>query len=340
MKVLYSFLGVGNGHASRARELIPELQKHCTVTIASSGRCVEVSSDLPVDLHFRGLGFYFGKTGGIDLGKTFWELAALPGLIRDIRRIPIQSYDLVINDCEPVTAYAARRWGVPLVSMSHQASFASPKTPRAKPVNFVHEAIMKKYAPFKYKIGFHFDRYDSFIETPVIRSGVRMIQPHDTGHVLVYLPAYDESHIIEVLRQLPEIRWEVFSKHAEYEFTFGNVSIRKINNERYLESLAGAHGVLTGGGFETPSEAIFLGKRLFVIPQHGQYEQQCNAAALQLKGIPTDRRLSAATIPKLRRWLRSTQPTRELYPEHTSRVVQKALWYARQCSKSVSVLHA
>jgi hypothetical protein len=32
--------------------------------------------------------------------------------------------------------------------------------------------------------------------------------------------------------------------------------------------------------FETPAEALFLGKKLLVIPMTGQYEQECNAAAL------------------------------------------------------------
>jgi len=42
-----------------------------------------------------------------------------------------------------------------------------------------------------------------------------------------------------------------------------------------------ATGVFCGAGFETPAEAMFLKKKLMVIPMKGQYEQQCNAAALE-----------------------------------------------------------
>jgi hypothetical protein len=37
---------------------------------------------------------------------------------------------------------------------------------------------------------------------------------------------------------------------------------------------------LCNAGFETPAEALFMDKKLFVIPIHNQYEQECNACAL------------------------------------------------------------
>ncbi len=44
--------------------------------------------------------------------------------------------------------------------------------------------------------------------------------------------------------------------------------------------------MLCGAGFETPAEALFLGKKLMVIPMKGQYEQHINAASLKELGIP------------------------------------------------------
>jgi uncharacterized protein (TIGR00661 family) len=46
-----------------------------------------------------------------------------------------------------------------------------------------------------------------------------------------------------------------------------------------------SHGLITGGGFETPSEALYLNKKLISIPIKNHYEQQCNAAALKKMGI-------------------------------------------------------
>jgi uncharacterized protein (TIGR00661 family) len=49
----------------------------------------------------------------------------------------------------------------------------------------------------------------------------------------------------------------------------------------FNQSLINCHGIITGAGFETPAEALYLGKKLMVIPLKGQYEQKCNAAALE-----------------------------------------------------------
>jgi UDP:flavonoid glycosyltransferase YjiC (YdhE family) len=45
------------------------------------------------------------------------------------------------------------------------------------------------------------------------------------------------------------------------------------------------NGIITGGGFETPAEALYMGKKLMSIPIRGQYEQRCNAAALAQMGV-------------------------------------------------------
>ena len=46
------------------------------------------------------------------------------------------------------------------------------------------------------------------------------------------------------------------------------------------------HGIITGGGFETPAEALYLRKKILSIPIRKHYEQECNAAALKKLGVP------------------------------------------------------
>jgi hypothetical protein len=53
-------------------------------------------------------------------------------------------------------------------------------------------------------------------------------------------------------------------------------------------------------GFEGPSEALYLKKKLLVIPISGQYEQACNAAALQKMGVPVHFELNTN---KIQSWL-------------------------------------
>ncbi len=60
----------------------------------------------------------------------------------------------------------------------------------------------------------------------------------------------------------------------------------RIDESQYLKYFEGCEGILCNAGFETPAEALFMDKKLFVIPIHNQYEQECNACALDKMGIP------------------------------------------------------
>ena len=69
-----------------------------------------------------------------------------------------------------------------------------------------------------------------------------------------------------------------------------------------------SNGILTGGGFETPAEALFLQKKLIVVPMLDQYEQQCNACALEQLGVPVLPCIDKYAIPVLQEWVQSTEP--------------------------------
>ena len=59
-----------------------------------------------------------------------------------------------------------------------------------------------------------------------------------------------------------------------------------MNQKFFNESLISCHGIITGGGFETPAEALYLGKKILSIPIQNHYEQECNAEALKRMGVP------------------------------------------------------
>ena len=66
-----------------------------------------------------------------------------------------------------------------------------------------------------------------------------------------------------------------------------------------------SNGVISNAGFQTSSEALYLGKRLIVIPVKGQYELICNVAALSEIGVSSIDSLDNNIIPKLKKWLNS-----------------------------------
>ena len=103
MKILYAIQGTGNGHLSRARDIIPILQQKGEVDILVSGIQADVSLPYPVKYTFKGLSFIFGKKGGVDLLATY-KKSNLKQLFKEINSLPLEEYDLIINDFEPVSA--------------------------------------------------------------------------------------------------------------------------------------------------------------------------------------------------------------------------------------------
>lgn len=321
MKILLAVQGTGNGHVSRAREIIPYLQGYGHLDIAISGIQADVDLGFPLKYRFYGFSFIFGTDGGVNQWETF-KKAKLVRLWNDIHSFPVQDYDLIINDFEPVTAWACKLKGKPSVALSHQSSFLSPKTPRPGNTWNWAEWILKYYAPVSSAIGFHFESYDDFIHTPVIRNEIRNGNPTQSGHYTVYLPAFGDEILTQYLSQLPDIEWEVFSKHSNKDYRVQNIHFQPIQNEAFNSSLNSCTGLLTGGGFEGPAEALFLGKKLFSIPMKGQWEQQCNAAALEKLGVPVFWDLKKDLVPSLQQWVYNSKPIQVNFPDETNLIIQ------------------
>jgi uncharacterized protein (TIGR00661 family) len=190
----------------------------------------------------------------------------------------------------------------------------------------VGRAVLRHYAPVTARYGFHFERYESDIYTPVIRRQVRELAPQNDEHYTVYLPAFDEETLVKRLRYLSRsTRWEVFSKHSHKEAMHGNVRIRPVSGAAFTDSLARSAGVLCGAGFETPAEALFLGKKLLVVPMKNQYEQACNAAALAKLGVPVVKNLKDKHLATLDHWLQHGRTIPVDYPDETVQVIDKLL---------------
>jgi uncharacterized protein (TIGR00661 family) len=269
----------------------------------------------------------FGTRGGVDKWATF-KLMNLPQLWRDMHSLPLKQYDLIVNDFEPVSAWACRLQKIPSVSLSHQCSFVSPDTPRPDKWNYA-ELLFKYYSPTTHHIGFHFDRYADFIHTPVIRSEIRQLETGTKDHYTVYLPAYDDKLLASHLKKV-DVEWHVFSKRQKAPYRDGNVQIMPVNNREFNNSLANCRGLLTGGGFEGPAEALYLGKKVMMIPMKGQYEQQCNALAASRLGVPVVQEIDDYFSLALSEWLDTPNAVNVHFPNETARIVEDMVrQYAR-----------
>jgi uncharacterized protein (TIGR00661 family) len=322
MNILYAIQGTGNGHISRARDIIPLLMEKGKLDILISGTEADVELGVPVKYIFKGLCFVFGKRGGVDLLLTY-KKAKLKRFYEEIKKLPVQDYDMVISDFEPVSSWACRMHRVPCIALSHQSAVLNKKSPHPKNFDPVGKLILKNYAPASIEYGFHFTAYDKNIFTPVIRSQIRNATITNKGHYAVYLPAYSDKKIIKVLSEIKGVEWQVFSKHSKKPYVEKNVIILPINNDGFIKSMVSSAGVLCGAGFETPSEALFLQKKLTVIPMKGQYEQQCNAAALKKMKVPVLKKLKLSRLEKINKWVQSDKIIPVDFPDITKEIVDE-----------------
>ncbi len=286
MNILYGIQGTGHGHMSRAKELLPEFCKHASVDVLISGYACQLELENDIAYRKRGISLKYNSSGGVAVLETLKEFKPIR-FLNDIQSMPLDRYDLVISDYEPVASWAARIAGVPGIAMSHQASFLSEKTPRPAKKSVIAEQLLRHFAPADYAVGFHFRKYDDFIEPPLIREEIQELMPVNEGHITVYLPAWHSGTLAKIFLNFSKVDWHVFSPDCPKPEQLQNVWLRPVSHGTFLDSVEACSGVMTSAGFEMCSEAMYLSKKLLAVPIRNQYEQLCNAAALQKIGVLT-----------------------------------------------------
>lgn len=312
MNILYAIQATGNGHISRAMELLPYLKEYGNIDIFLSGGNSHLALDAPIKYRSKGLSLYYNCTGGLD----YWQIAKgiHPFRLRqEIRDLPVEKYDLVLNDFEYITAAACARKKVPSINFGHQASFQSPHTPRPSVKNTAGEWVLKNYAKASHYVGLHFKAYDQFVFTPVVKQEMLDAHPTDKGYITVYLPSYCEPQLIEIFSAFGDLQFDVFCGQVATPRQEGNLRLLPVNKKLFNESLIHCSGIITGGGFETPAEALHLGKKIMSIPIRSQYEQQCNAAALQELGVRVLKTIDHTFSDQLEDWINHDERIRVDY---------------------------
>lgn len=288
MKILYAVQATGNGHISRAVQITPYLQKLGEVDIFLSGSNSSLNVPLPVKFRSKGISLFYDNQGGLDYVKMFTHNSWLRAC-KEAQALPVEQYDVIINDFEPITSKACTIKKKKSVQFSHQASFRSHHTPRPDHYDPVGECILKWYSTSSQYIGLHFKPYDDFILPPVIKQEIVQVEPQNLGHITVYLFGYGIDFYEQQLKKLPHIPFQCFVPNLpnHQPYTSGNITYFPIGQHSFTQSMITSLGVITGGGFETPAEALYLKKKLMCIPIKNHYEQYCNAAALNQIGVKT-----------------------------------------------------
>ncbi|GGE98238.1 conserved hypothetical protein [Chishuiella changwenlii] len=315
MKILYALQGTGNGHLARAQKMLPILENYGELDVFVSGSNSQLSLDDFNFSHHKGLSLFYNQMGKVSYKRILRE-NSFKSFWNEVKQFPIEKYDVIINDFEPITAHAARKKKKEIIGLSHQASLLFDETPKVK--NKAGETIIKYYAPTSSNYGFHFEEYNDSIFLPIIRDKIRALNPKQQDFNLVYLPSYHPNEIIEKLSAIKEANWKVFSPFASESFKQFNVEVYPVDERLFIKSLENCTGVLCGAGFELPAESLFLNKKLFVIPIKGQYEQLCNCEALKRIGVDYSLDLE---IDKIQKWVDSSKLVLRDFPDQSEEII-------------------
>ncbi len=189
----------------------------------------------------------------------------------EVKRIAryLETYDVkaVISDYDPYTGFAADRRRIPVLQINHpgvvmRGPVVSPSAILAKAISLI---LMGKFHR-KLLVSF----YNGDIG-PVVR---KRIENH---------PRKNEDFFVMYLKP----GYRKIMNHALHRLGIGNVHIFPDPDKDIVEYLARCRGVISSAGHQFMSEALVLGKPIFVIPQKGQYEQLLNAHMLELSGRGT-----------------------------------------------------
>lgn len=318
MKILYAVQGTGNGHLTRARVMAKALKKQdIQVDWVFSGRQQDSYFDMQLfgDYKmFNGISFTI-KNNRLDFIKTLFR-ADLIRLYRDMKSVDFTDYDLLINDFEPVTAWAAKFSKIKSISLSHQSAFLG-DIPHLQ-TNFIFNLIMKHYAPAKLPLGIHWQRFNQHIIPPIIAKNNRQSNKGSIPEILVYIPFHSPNEIVRLLEDFDGFKFHVY--HAEKPKSKPkHISFHVFSNQKFAAHLAACMGVISNAGFELPSEALQLGKKLLLEPVKHQTEQLSNAQILENFNW-------AQTEPKIKKrhieyWLQNFEAKQVIWPNVADELV-------------------
>jgi len=295
-RIVYGVSGEGSGHSSRAREIASHLRdKGHTVWLVSYDRGYQNLKDDFDVFETEGL-CIASEDNKVSVVRTFTEnIKRLPEGYRSLQELRERLFkqfrpDCVITDFEPMTAYLANHYSLPLITIDnqHRMRYLEYDCPPHLAVEArVTKTIIRAMVPrpdVSLVTTFHFGETTNdrtFLFPPILRREVLAQQPSEGDHVLVYLT----SGFGSFLEELDHFRREAFLVYGyDRSDRVGAVTFKPFSKDGFLRDLAGAKAVMATAGFTLISEAFYLKKPYLAMPMRGQFEQELNGFQLQRLG--------------------------------------------------------
>lgn len=326
-KIFYSMAGEGRGHAVRVRTLVEHLRREHELVLFASDDAYDFlvksyGEDCGVEnvrlVRIRGIKFRY--TGGkLDLFKSIghglkYAWRDLPSVVNGfLKRIEIDRPDLCISDFEPALPRAARKAGVPLMSLDHQHVLLAYDL-RGLPLLLRRYAWWMSWSLRAYYGRGEYEAVTSSFYTPPLKPGfehVRQVGPMLRDDLAATVPRR-ENHLLSYLR--PSTPAAVLEALGACGFDVriyglgerpcdGRLSFHAIDERAFVHDLAGCAALVSAAGNQLLGEALYLGKPVFAIPEEMHHEQQINACFLKQMGAGDWITLEEFTAAPLLRFL-------------------------------------
>ncbi len=233
--------------------------------------------------------------GGLTcLPKYFQVLRWLDALVRETRP------EIILNFFEPMAAaYSLLHRRLPVVAIGHQFMFQHPAYVHL-PKFWKQRWSLKCYTGFvgarATKLALSLYRTadlppeNLFVGPPILRKQLFCLHANPEGNfVLVYLLNHGYAEQITAWSaRNPQTRLHCFydKPGAPEEFAYSpSLTFHRLDGEKFLRMMAECRHVVCTAGFESVSEAAWLGKPLLMVPVENHVEQQVNAFDAQQFGL-------------------------------------------------------
>ncbi|MFP4331068.1 MAG: glycosyltransferase family protein [Alkalispirochaetaceae bacterium] len=274
MKIALSCTGEGFGHAARTVALAKVLSRKYELLIFCPTNVNGFIREHLGEVELRPIPYFrfvkqrerivIASTVVANLGNLLRFPTDVTRLSRTLRREGVQA---AISDYDPYLPYAADRLGMPILQINHPSVVLRDRSFSIESMlaRLISIMLMGKYQR-KLIVSF----YDGDVG-PIVRPELEALPRGREDFFVVYLKPSYRKVMLKKLKALAVHNVEVFPDP----------------NKNILDYLCRCKGVISSAGHQFMSEAMVLGKPVFVVPQAGQYEQLLNARMLELSGWGT-----------------------------------------------------
>lgn len=321
-KIFFSLSGEGRGHATRVRALAEHLRQDHEISLFTPGEAWSFLAPIYASTEVRvrripGLRFHYNRNRRLDFlatGREAARYAAKSGmLVATLTRIlEREQPDLVISDFEPALPRAARRCGIPFLSVNHQhflTTYDLSCLPRALRWHAAYMGWVVK--------GYYSGQQESVVSSfyfPPLRPGMKgvtqvgvMLRPEVLQatacrgrHLVAYWRRFAGQNVLDALKASGrEVRvYGLGDRPSE-----GNLRFHAIHETRFVEDLATCDALISTAGNQLVGEALYFNKPVLALPEARNFEQSINGYFLKASGAGETLGLEQLTGSDVRRFL-------------------------------------